>query len=128
MEKRRSQFQFYLNFRARQSEAGHVCNSPCTGIAVHLEVFDGRPEQGPLTPSNDSTGYSLPPLRIFTISLLSTELFCQDIYYLARCKFMFAYRQPPQCPRGLSHVLCLDVSHNLCDQLAMATHMTWHKT
>jgi hypothetical protein len=55
MEKGRSQFQFCLNFRARQSEAGHVRNRPCTGTAVHVEVFEGRPEPGPSNPSKDST-------------------------------------------------------------------------
>ena len=83
MEKGRNQFQFYLNFRARQSEAGHVRNSPCTGTAVHVENFDGRPEQGPFNPFQGF--HSLPPpLRIFTISLLSTELQYQDIYHLVR--------------------------------------------
>ena len=61
MEKGRNQFQFYLNFRARQSEAGHVRNSPCTGTAVHVENFDGRPEQGPFNPFQGF--HSLPPPR-----------------------------------------------------------------
>lgn len=43
MENGGSQFQFYLNFRARQLEAGHVRNSPLTGeTAVHVEIFGGH--------------------------------------------------------------------------------------